>query len=422
MELHCHCEIALYFHNRMLCWPIKWATPESAGGSGNTQSCRVLLKTGPCAFHKVLRSGIGNIDRSICASHPNKDGGLQTYCGNSSNTCIKATVEESYMCFPRCQLWSICMAICGTWQGCQQPYPKKCPTPWKATSREFSPNLEQFTQERKLLAGPKLLDQAVLPKALWETAFYDVQSEYLVLPWIPLRARYLTEAWNDDWNHQFWVTKTDSCTVCTCNQKGVELQALPSTGCAHLPSLPHPKLQKGCKQKLRAPVVNAANGFGFLEGQAPVWRLKLVALDVACGCRYMGICGEPEEQTGKFGYRTLEFCLVLSLLQIGWVRPLLISRGKQESLHRKPGTLHVQNDSRDRPLWGTHERQTPKWSYTWAFNNPLAFSDHVLCSPKQQWDTVAMRYTFVIPSDLWESRTLKFCNRSLSAAKSFLMS
>ena len=181
----------------MRCWPVKWATPESAGGNGNTQSCRVLLKTGPCAFHKVLRSGIGNIDRPICASHPNKDGGLQTYCGNSSNTCIKATVEESYMCFPRCQLWSICMAICGTWQGCQQPYPKKCPTPWKATSREFSPNLEQFTQERKLLAGPKLLDQAVLPKALWETAFYDVQSEYLVLPWIPLRARYLTEAWND---------------------------------------------------------------------------------------------------------------------------------------------------------------------------------------------------------------------------------
>ena len=168
------------------------------------------------------------------------------------------------------------------------------------------------TQERKLLAGPKLLDQAVLPKALWETAFYDVQSEYLVLPWIPLRARYLTEAWNDDWNHQFWVTKTNSCTVCTCNQKGVELQALPSTGCAHLPSLPHPKLQKGCKQKLRAPVVNAANGFGFLEGQAPVWRLKLVALRRRLRCRYMGICGEPEEQTGKFGYRTLEFCLVLS--------------------------------------------------------------------------------------------------------------
>ena len=309
---HCRCQIALRLHNRMRCWPVKWAMPESAGGNGNTQSCRVLLKTGPCAFHKVLRSGIGNIDRSICASHPNKDGGLQTYCGNSSNTCIKATVEESYMCFPRCQLWSICMAICGTWQGCQQPYPKKCPTPWKATSREFSPNLEQFTQERKLLAGPKLLDQAVLPKALWETAFYDVQSEYLVLPWIPLRARYLTEAWNDDWNHQFWVTKTDSCTVCTCNQKGVELQALPSTGCAHLPSLPHPKLQKGRKQTLWAPVVNAANGFGFLEGHPLIWWLKLVALRRRLRCRYMGICGEPEEQTGKFGYRTLEFCLVLS--------------------------------------------------------------------------------------------------------------
>ena len=145
------------------------------------------------------------------------------------------------------------------------------------SSRDISLTCEEGS---KLLAGPKLQDQAVLPKALlWETAFYDVaQSAYLMLMRIPLQARYFVEAWNGDWNHQFWVTKTDSCTVCTCNPKGVELQVLPSTGWAHLPSLPHPKLQKGRKQKLRTPVANAANGFDFLEGQAPVWRLKLVAL------------------------------------------------------------------------------------------------------------------------------------------------
>ena len=205
MELHCHCQIALHLHNRMRCWPVKWATPESAGGNGNTQSCQVVLRTRSCAFHEVLRSGIGNIDRSICASRPNKNGGLHTYCGNSSNTCIKTTyswllrlandcgflvvvsapqTKEFYTCFPRCQLWSLCMGICGAWHGCQQPDPKKCPTPWKATSRvvNSAPNLNN-TQERKLSAGPKLQDQAVLPKALcWETAFYDVvQSEYLVL-------------------------------------------------------------------------------------------------------------------------------------------------------------------------------------------------------------------------------------------------
>ena len=42
------------------------------------------------------------------------------------------------------------MGICGTWHGCQQPDPKKCPTPWKATSREFNHELEQYTGAQTL--------------------------------------------------------------------------------------------------------------------------------------------------------------------------------------------------------------------------------------------------------------------------------
>ena len=42
------------------------------------------------------------------------------------------------------------MGICGTWHGCQQPDPKKCPTLWKATSREFSGELEQYTGTQTL--------------------------------------------------------------------------------------------------------------------------------------------------------------------------------------------------------------------------------------------------------------------------------
>ena len=59
MELHCRCQIALHLHNRMLCWRVKWAMPESASGNGNTQSCQVVLQTRSCASHEVLRSGIG---------------------------------------------------------------------------------------------------------------------------------------------------------------------------------------------------------------------------------------------------------------------------------------------------------------------------------------------------------------------------
>ena len=226
--------------------------------------------------------------------------------------CFKGPSEWNYIAIAK----QHCTCTIGCFAGLSAALPKeKCPTLWKATSREFSCYLEQYTGAQALgwakaarpgcsSKGTLLQNSFLWPGAVWIFGANADTFASQVLCWrlkpfkiINSGSRPLTCVNSQVLRSKVhaslqWTTTGEYLNVllsqtktvhsdfgvpeklfqrslwmelhCHC-QTALQLTCLPF----HIPSF-----RKGANKNSEL----LANGFVFLEGQAPVWRLKLDAL------------------------------------------------------------------------------------------------------------------------------------------------